>query len=521
MGGDRRRLRGAEQRPLKGYAPLVILVAAVVAMVALVPSKVPDEQAAAGGAAAPTDFTDGQPATGWGETVDACDDRPQQVADLEYSPPCFSFSGDNGGETARGVTDTEVIISYRTPADTNLFALLGQLGGVPLDADNARIAEDAQAIVDYFNENFEFYGRKLTLVGYDGRGQVIPELQGAGQDVANNDSLRVANEIGAFADLSALTQPYADALTRNEVVAVGAPYLSREWFEERRPFAWSTFPDCTSVAENSAPYTNRRLLGRDAVHAGEGLAGEPRTMAVVSPNNLEYQQCVDVFVDGLEAEGNEVQRHEYTIDIAAFQTSASSIISKLKSDDITTVSCACDAIMQMYLAKEAEAQQYEPEWVIAGVGFIETDLGGQIVANNAPEQWARAFGGSPWAAPLPPEESVAHAAYESVRPDGDPTDLIDLIYHQVLLVALGVQMAGPDLTPATFEAGLFAFPPATGQAGSWDLSPGHYTPVTDIREMWWDPDTISPFNSEQGTYRDLGERWNKDDIPEGEPEVLP
>ena len=76
MGGDRRRLRGAEQRPLKGYAPLVILVAAVVAMVALVPSKVPDEQAAAGGAAAPTDFTDGQPATGWGETVDACDDRP-------------------------------------------------------------------------------------------------------------------------------------------------------------------------------------------------------------------------------------------------------------------------------------------------------------------------------------------------------------------------------------------------------------------------------------------------------------
>src|SRR5690606_35092149 len=160
----------------------------------------------------------------------------------------------------------------------------------------------------------------------------------------------------------------------------------------------------------------------------------------------------------------------------------SSIISKLKSDDITTVSCACDAIMQMYLAKEAEAQQYEPEWVIAGVGFIETDLGGQIVANNAPEQWARAFGGSPWAAPLPPEESVAHAAYESVRPDGDPTDLIDLIYHQVLLVALGVQMAGPDLTPATFEAGLFAFPPATGQAGSWDLGPGHYTPVTDIRE---------------------------------------
>src|SRR5690606_14112958 len=106
-----------------------------------------------------------------------------------------------------------------------------------------------------------------------------------------------------------------------------------------------------------------------------------------SPSNLEYQQCLDVFVDRLEAEGNAVQRHEYTIDIATLPSASASIISKLKSDEITSVSCACDAIMQMYLAKEAAAQNYEPEWLIAGVGFTETDLGGQIVANNAPEQW--------------------------------------------------------------------------------------------------------------------------------------
>ncbi|MBN2624005.1 MAG: ABC transporter substrate-binding protein [Acidimicrobiales bacterium] len=521
MTGERRRLRGAEQRPLRGYAPLVVLVAAIAVMVAVVPSKVPDDRVAAD-AAGPAEVTDGQPASGWGDTVAPCEDRDLQVDDLEYSPPCFEFTGDNGGATARGVTDDEILVSFRLPADTNLFALLGQLGGVDIDADSVRLAEDAEAIVEYFNENFEFYGRKLRLVGYDGRGQIIPELQGAGQDAATNDSLRVANEIGAFADLSALSQPYADALTRNEVIAMGAPYLSREWFEERRPYAWSTFPDCTAVAENSAPYTNRRLLGRDATHAGGDLAGQPRTMAVVSPNNLEYQQCVDVFVDGLAAEGNDVaERLDYSIDITTLQTSAASIVAKLKAADVTSVSCACDAIMQMYLAKEAAAQGYEPEWLIAGVGFIETDLGGQIVANNAPEQWARSFGGSPWAAQQPPERSVAHAAYRSVRPDGDPTDLLDLVYHQVLVVALGVQMAGPDLTPETFEAGLFAYPPGEGQAGAWDFSPGHYTPVTDIREMWWDPDALSPFNGKPGTYLDEGERWQKDDIPEGEPEVLP
>src|SRR5690606_37551027 len=161
-------------------------------------------------------------------------------------------------------------------------------------------------------------------------------------------------------------------------------------------------------------------------------------------------------------------------------------------DDVTTVSCACEAIMQMYLAKEGQAQQYQRACVIAAVCFIETDLGCQIVTNNAHEQWARAPGGRPRAAPTTPAASDAHAAAMSVRPDCDPTDLIDLIYPQVLLVALGVQMAGPDLTPASFEAGLFAYPPGTGQAGSWDLSPRHYTPVRDIREMWWDPDAISP-----------------------------
>jgi hypothetical protein len=116
---------------------------------------------------------------------------------------------------------------------------------------------------------------------------------------------------------------------------------------------------------------------------------------------------------------------------------------------------------------------------------------------------------------------VAHAAYRSVRPDGDPSDLLDIVYHQILTIALGVQMAGPDLTPETFEAGLFAFPASEGQAGAWDWSPGHYTPVADIREIWWDPDAISPFNDKPGTYADAGERWRQEDIPEGEPEVFP
>ena len=45
--------------------------------------------------------------------------------------------------------------------------------------------------------------------------------------------------------------------------------------------------------------------------------------------------------------------------------------------------------------------------------------------------------------------------------------------------------------------------------------------MTDIREIWWDPDTISAFNGEPGTYADSGQRYTQEDIPEGEPEVFP
>jgi hypothetical protein len=176
--------------------------------------------------------------------------------------------------------------------------------------------------------------------------------------------------------------------------------------------------------------------------------------------------------------------------------------------------------MQMYLAQEATAQGYHPEWLIAGVGFIDMDLGGQIIHKNAPDQWVRAFGGSPWAAQQPPETSAGHAAYSSVR-DDEPSLLVDQIYHQLLTLVLGIQMAGPELTPENFETGLFALPASAGQAGNWDFGPGHYTPVTDIREIWWDPEAISPFNGEHGSYADGGERWEQADIPEGEPEVFP
>ena len=516
MSGKRRRLR-ARRTGRSRATPLVVLVAALIAMVAVVPSQVPDDVAAAGGGTA-TEVGEGQPASGWGTTVSACDGP--QVPGMSYSPPCFAFTGDNGGATSRGVTADTVRITYRKSADQNLLKLLADLGGVELDESNEEMARTAEALAEYFNSHFQLYGRKIELVAYDGRGQLLQEFLGAGQDAATNDSIRVANEIGAFADMTGLSQPYADALYRNQVISVGAPYMSREWFNARRPYAWSNLPDCTAVSTVSAEYTNKRLLGREALFPGGDLAGQPRTMAVIAPNNLEYQQCMDSF----EEAGGRGQRRDDAGLLHARRRHAADPgrqrpgpgqgrerdlgVVRLRPDHADVPgrggrrpglrARVAGGGRRVHRHGPRRADHRQPGGRAVGPGLRRQPLGRGPVA---PDQRG-------------PRRLPVGARRRAVR-------AVDLIYAQLLTLVLGIQMAGPNLTPETFETGLFAFPPTTGQAGRWDFSPDHYTPVSDLREIWWDPDAVSPFNGRPGTWLDLGTRWLDGELPPGDPEVFP
>jgi hypothetical protein len=501
-----------------GYLPLVLVAGLIGAMVVLVPSELPDGAGASSGS--PVEVADSQTATGWGDTVTPCGDRQKQVPKDGYSPPCFQFHGDNGGATSPGVTGDTINVSYRNTADPNLLAVLAQIAGVPIDETNEDLIRTAEGLVDYFNKNFQMYGRKIKLEKVDGRGSLISEFTGGGQEQANNDAIKVATEAKAFADVTGLTQPYADALYRNKVISIGAPYMSRQWFTDRRPYEWSNFPDCTVASEVATEYGVKKVLGKPAEFAGGDLAGRTRTIGLIAPDNLEYQQCADAGEKVVEDAGFKIDfRADYVLDLAQLQTQASSLLSQLKAKRITSVVCGCDPIELMYLAQQAKQQNYEPEWLIIGVGFVDLDLVGQMIARQSGDQWNRAFGGSPWAAQQPVGDSEAYHAYKSVRHD-EPSILIDIIYYQLYELVIGIQMAGPDLNPETFETGMFAYPGGSGGAGLWDFSKGHYTGVSDLRELWWDPDKKSPFNGLPGTYADNGQRYKQGDIPEGDPEVF-
>lgn len=511
-----RRLEGAERRLLKGYAPLLVVSVAVVALVVVFPSRTRDTAESRPARAG----TQSQTASGWSTTVEPCPGAGSQVEGDPYSPPCFTFTGDNGGATSKGVTAEEITVSYRVTTDPNALSLLATLMGIEFNETGEDFLRTMEGLVDYFNANFELYGREMRLEPFEGKGSLVDELVGGGQENATNDGLKAGVELEAFADITAQTQPYSEGLVKQQTIAFGAPYMSREWFTDRRPYAWSLASDCSVVAEAASAYGLRRLIGQPAVFAGGELEGETRKLAVISPNNPEYQQCSAAGLQVIEDAGEEIDLvTDYVLDLGRIPNQAKSISAQLVSQGITTISCFCDPFMLLNLTQEIESQGLEPEWIVTGTGFVDLDLIGQGLANKN-DQWTRAFGASPLADQAPEGESAGYEAFKSVRPDEEPSQAVDVLYYQLYQLALGIQMAGPDLTPQNLETGLFSYPEATGPAGTWDYFVESYTPIVDLREVWWDPEATSPFNGEAGSYNSNDERFRPGDLPEGQPEVF-
>jgi hypothetical protein len=87
-------------------------------------------------------------------------------------------------------------------------------------------------------------------------------------------------------------------------------------------------------------------------------------------------------------------------------------------------------------------------------------------------------------------------------------------------MAIGLQMAGPDLTPDTFQQGMFAYPGKLGPAGFWSFGPHDYTCADDVREIYWDPNATSTYNQKQGAYVETDhQRYREGQIPAGTPQI--
>jgi hypothetical protein len=536
---------GAAHRPiLRGYGPLACLLLAFVLMAVFVPTNARERvtlaqgdaaTAAANGSTTPGSVAGGATApgaiAGSTTTTGAAVGKPgqlpaqakacsgKQVPGDPYSPACIAFSGANGGTTTRGVDATTIKVGYRETNDPGFQQTLAQIGGAQFQDTPADVERTITGLADYFNKHFQFYGRKLKFDFYKGQGSQTNELLGGGQQDAGADALHVASDIKAFADMSATTEPYGDALSRQKVVNFGEPYLSGKWFAQRAPYAWSVATDCTQVSNASAEIATKQMLGKNAQFAGSQYQNSKRKLAILAPDNPWYQDCVNNAQSIFKAAGfGKQEAIPYQLNLSTLSNQAASIVSKLKADGVTTVVCGCDPIFPVYLTQKADEQNYFPEWAVIGVALTDQDIVGQLFDQK---EWQHAVGVTYLGKTIPYQATLGYAAYKSMRSD-EPATVVNLIYAQMYMLALGVQLAGPNLTPQSFQKGMQSYAGGTGEFGTWGFPPGHFTPTLDGAEIYWDPNATSPYNGKQGAYVFASARfkpgsWPKGNLPPRQP----
>ena len=171
----------------------------------------------------------------------------------------------------------------------------------------------------------------------------------------------------------------------------------------------------------------------------------------------------------------------------------------------------CDPIAPVFLTSGMTANTYFPEFLMPGLGLLDYDLLGRLYD---PQQMAHTFGPSN----LPVLTSIDDADQSRVwratgrqgHPCGDNGCGIPWAYLNLL--GTGLQMAGPQLTPLTFERGLLQdLPDLYGGVETAYLAfgPNDYTGYEDAKEVYWDPNARSRVDGKAGAFVPLngGKRY--------------
>jgi hypothetical protein len=421
-----------------------------------------------------------------------------------YSPPCISFSGNNGGATSPGVNANQINVTYRITSDSESFQqTLASLGGANIVDTTADIERTISALATYFNNHFQFYGRKLNIEYFNGQGSITNELLGSGQQQADADAVTSAQQLHAFAELNGASEPYGVALSGQHVVNFGVPYLSASFMANYAPYMWSLDTESNDVVSATQELYLKSMAGGPATYAGGSLKGQPRKVAIIAPSDPWYQTAAQSAVQEAAAAGHPVADNvQYQLNLSTLSSQAATVISQLQNDGITTVFCGCDPVFPVYLTSRAAEQGYQPEWIVAGVALTDQDIVGQLFQQS---QWSHAFGVSFNGPTLPKQQTFGYAAYKQVSPSTEPANSVDIIYAQMYEMAIGLEMAGPNLTPQTFENGMRAYPGSQAGApnalyGTWGFPAGHYTPQEDWTFIYWNPTMTSPYNDKTGAY---------------------
>ena len=434
-----------------------------------------------------------------------CSPGKRQVPWSQYAPYCMpAWHGNNGGATSQGVTAKTITVTATIAMSSGLCPVVSSMFG-PIVGTPALFRHTIEAYVSLFNRTFELYGRKVVVKFLNGTGCFISELLGQDQSNAEVDAQAAASQ-NAFADTSVLfsTPPYDTALARHHVIAIGGEYQPHSWFAANAPYEYSTLASCTKFVTGAIDAINSTMAGMPAIYAGSrSLRSRTRRFGIIYPNAVTILPCAKQAIAMLKAAGHPAAAtFDYSFDVGSLAGQAPAIMSDFKSKGVTTVICACDPITPSALTAAAVAQDYYPEWLTLNFGNSITR--GIMTSAAAKVEWAH--DATIYTQSVPPQDSEYALAYKMATGHAlqgmTATIQAQAIYPDILFLFDGLQQAGPGLTPASFQRGVWSLPPSVQDAsmGGWSFGPGHYTTPSDFQIVYWSNKAKGPVTGLPGTF---------------------
>jgi hypothetical protein len=210
------------------------------------------------------------------------------------------------------------------------------------------------------------------------------------------------------------------------------------------------------------------------------------------------------------------------------QTTFANIVTNMQTKGVTSVVCFCQRGDIGDLQEDADAQTYFPEWIVTTEYWNDFNFSMRSVGGRA-DQMSHLFGLT--VQPMQ-RQFQDHPSTWANPGSGYATDAAQITtedqYHNLLLIASGLQMAGPHLTPQSFQDGLqqavFPNPETPLNTGHVGFNGGSHAMTVDAAEMWWSTVDAGPGQDEpQGSggvwcYVDHGARHSlTNPWPAGDP----
>lgn len=462
--------------------------------------------------------------------ADTCDVSTGRIAiPSNFAAECVApFDGDNGAETATGVTaDTIRIVYYVSPDDPFIDMIFEAIGANDTDEQTL---ETLEGFIELYADYYETYGREVELIPFPGTASSLDEV------AARADAAQIDEEYHPFMVWGGpfLTDAFSDELASRGILnlSIGAS-MRGEYYQDRGPYLWSILMTPDQLQTHLAEYMGRRLAGRPAIHAGDPdiLDQERRFGRLYLEIGPDVPYLVGQFDEAMEANGTSFTVSVPYSDPVTLPSVAAQKIAELRDAGVTTVVCVCDPLAPATFTEEATAQGWFPEWIITGSNVVDTTV---FARTYDQEQWAHAFGPSSLFARGLPEASFAYYLYDWYHGEGPPARTgVGVLFPFPTTLFAGIQAAGPNLTPETYRDGLFEAPTVPpgltnpevsfGDKGLWPFD--DYTALDDMTEIWWDPDATGPDErgeEGQGMYRYVegGLRYAPGAWPDTEPDVF-